>query len=82
LTILAIPFIAVLAFAAGRFHADDWLLHALARARGGQWFTARQRCPDCGYRVHVMRLCHDVLAAEDPGGDGYRCLACASGRHR
>jgi hypothetical protein len=80
---LVIEFLtAFLAFLAGRAHLDDWALHVMARMRGGQWFTTRQKCPGCGFRVHLMRLCHDVLVAEDPGGDGYRCLPCASGRHR
>lgn len=80
--ILAIPVIvtAALAFAVGRFHADEWLLHGIARARGGTWFTARRRCPGCSRRVHVMRISGTALVAGNP--DGYLCVACASGRAR
>ena len=71
------------AFILGRIHVDQWAVHALARARGGQWFTTRRGCPGCGTRVHVMRIRTDVLAAlEDPCGDGYFCLFCSSGRTR
>jgi hypothetical protein len=80
--VLAIPVVvtAALAFAVGRFHADEWLLHGIARARGGQWYPDRPRCPGCGYRVHILRHSPIAVAAGNP--DPYLCIPCASGRAR
>jgi hypothetical protein len=73
-------FLVASAFILGRSHADEWTLHAIARVRGGQWFTARRRCPGCSRQVHVMRESGTALVAGNP--DGYLCCACASGRQR
>jgi hypothetical protein len=67
------------AFILGRLHADEWALHAIARARGGQWYQVRRACPGCGRRVHVMRRSQ---VAADAGLPPALCCSCASGRHR